>query len=105
MRILHQAQSSRVMVANARENNNHLNHGSKIKRRLQLDCHGSRIVVNMTPKKRWTGVTEGKEGEKGGGRASLTVIFLRYEIEKRLENGLGRAEGEERGGWWKINRL
>ena len=62
MRILHQAQSSRVMVANVRENNNHLNHGSKIEIRLQLDCHGSRIVVNMTPKKRWTGVTEGEGG-------------------------------------------
>ena len=62
MRILHQAQSSRVMVANVRENNNHLNHGSKIEIGLQLDCHGSRIVVNMTPKKRWTGVTEGEGG-------------------------------------------
>ena len=66
MRILHQAQSSRVMVGNARENNNNLDHGSKIEIKLQLDCHGSRIVVNMTPQKRWTGVTEGGEG--GGGK-------------------------------------
>ena len=65
MSIPHQAQSSRVMVANVRENNNHLNHGSKIEIRIQLDCHGSRIVVNRTPQNRWTGVTEGEGGEGG----------------------------------------